>query len=354
VQVTVCRPEEIGPAEIRAWQAMQRDTPSLGSPFLSAEFARAAGRFRPAVRVAVLADGPQTVGFFPFERRRLGAGAPLCGLPGTFVQGLVHVPEADWDARDLLRRCGLSAWQFDHLLASQHPFARYQAATAPSAVMDLSDGYPAFHERLKTKAPRFVKDLARKMRQLERDVGPLRLETGSTDPVPLQTMMDWKGEQYRRNGWVFDYGRPWASGLLEELLTARGERLAGLLGVTYAGDQPVAGQFGLRSGNLVDGWFIAYDERFARYSPGLINILQTAEAIAAAGVRYIEMGDGAASFKEKLRSHDNVVSRGMVTTGSMVAAAHRAGSAVRQWAGHAVYQHPRLYRATLRARGALR
>ena len=85
MRVTVCRPEEMGPAEIRAWQAMQRDTPSLGSPFLSAEFARAAGRFRPAARVAVLADGPQTVGFFPFERRGLGAGAPLCGLPGTFT-----------------------------------------------------------------------------------------------------------------------------------------------------------------------------------------------------------------------------------------------------------------------------
>ena len=53
-------------------------------------------------------------------------------------------------------------------------------------------------------------------------------------------------------------------------------------------------------------------------------------------------------------SHDNVVSRGMVTSGSMLAATHRAGSAVRQWAGHAVYQHPRLYQATLRARNALR
>jgi len=354
VQVTVCRPEEIGPAEIRAWQAMQRDTPSLGSPFLSAEFARTAGRFRPAARVAVLADGAQTVGFFPFERGRLGAGAPLCGLPGTFVQGVVHAPGADWDARELLRGCGLSAWQFDHLLASQHPFARYQAAMAPSAVMDLSDGYPAFHERLSTKAPRFVKDLARNMRRLERDVGPLRLETGFTDPAPLQMMMKWKGEQYRRNGWVFDYGRPWASGLLEQLQAARGEQFAGLTGVTYAGDEPVAGQFGLRSGDLMDGWFIAYDQRFARYSPGLIHILQMAEAIAGAGVHYVEMGDGAASFKEKLRSHDNVVSKGMVTSGSMLAAAHRAGGAVRRRVGDAVYQHPRLYRATLRARSAFR
>ncbi|HUB40230.1 MAG TPA: GNAT family N-acetyltransferase [Streptosporangiaceae bacterium] len=354
MRVTVCRPDEIGPAEIRAWQQMQRDTPSLGSPFLSAEFARAAGRFRPAVRVAVLADGPQIAGFFPFEQRRLGAGAPLCGLPGTFVQGLVHVPGADWNAQDLLRGCGLSAWQFDHLLASQHPFANYQAATAPSAVMDLSDGYPAFHERLRTKAPRFVKDLARNMRRLERDVGPLRLETGSTDPAQLRVMMGWKGEQYRQNGWVFDYGRPWASGLLEELLAARGERLAGLIGITYAGDQPVAGQFGLRSGNLVDGWFIAYDQRFARYSPGLIHILQMAEAIAGTGVHYVEMGDGAAGFKEKLRSHDTVVARGMVTSGSMLAAAHRAGGAVRRRASQTVYQHPRLYRATLRARSAFR
>ncbi len=354
MRVTVCRPEEIGPAESLAWRAMQRDTPSLGSPFLSAEFARAAGRHRAAARIAVLADGPHTVGFFPFERRRLGAGVPLCGLPGTFVQGLVHAPGAAFDARDLLRGCRLLAWQFDHLVASQHPFARYQAATAPSAVMDLSDGYPAFYQRLEAKAPRFVKDLARKSRRLEREIGPLRLEAGGTDPALLHTMMAWKGEQYRRNGWVFDYGRPWASGLLEELLAARGEQLSGVLTVSYAGDQPVAGQFGLRSGTQLDGWFIAYDQRFARYSPGLIHILQLTEAIAGAGVHTIDIGDGAASFKDKLRSHDNVVCRGMVTTGSVLAAAHRAGTVVRQRAGHAVYQHPRLYRATLRARSALR
>ena len=56
---------------------MQRKTGSLANPFLCPEFAVAVGSFRPGARVAVLADGPEIVGFFPFERRRLGVGVPI-------------------------------------------------------------------------------------------------------------------------------------------------------------------------------------------------------------------------------------------------------------------------------------
>ena len=56
---------------------MRRPTGSLASPFLCPEFAVAVGRVRPDARVALLADGPDIVGFFPFQRRRLGVGVPI-------------------------------------------------------------------------------------------------------------------------------------------------------------------------------------------------------------------------------------------------------------------------------------
>ena len=73
------RPSDLGPVEIAAWQSMQRSTPSLANPFLTPEFAAAVGRFRPMAHVAVLTEGQSTAGFFPFERRRLGSGVPICG-----------------------------------------------------------------------------------------------------------------------------------------------------------------------------------------------------------------------------------------------------------------------------------
>jgi len=78
---------------------MLRKTDSLASPFLCPEFAVAVDRFCPNARVAVLADGPDIVGFFPFQRRRLGVGVPI-GYGINDCQGLIHAPGVEWDPRN--------------------------------------------------------------------------------------------------------------------------------------------------------------------------------------------------------------------------------------------------------------
>src|SRR5207248_1906308 len=100
---------------------MQRSTPAPGNPFLAPEFVVAAGRARPATRVAVLSDSSATLGFFAFERRGLGAGVPVAAEL-TDCQGLIHHPGVEWDARELLRKCRISVWRFDHLVDGQRPF----------------------------------------------------------------------------------------------------------------------------------------------------------------------------------------------------------------------------------------
>ena len=77
-------------------------------------------------------------------------------------------------------------------------------------------------------------------------------------------LMAWKSDQYRRTSHVDRFERPWLVGLFEALLATRGDYAGGLLSVLYAGDQPVAAQFGLRTGNLLVGWFTGYDARFAQ------------------------------------------------------------------------------------------
>ncbi len=354
MRVLLSRPDELGPNEVAAWQSMQRTIPSLANPFLSAEFALAVGRFRPAARVAVLYDGPSIAGFFPFERRRLGAGVPICAWPGTLCQGLVHAPGADWDPRDLLRGCQLSVWQFDHLVAGQKPFERHLAATAPSPVMDLSHGFASYRARLRAKSPRFSRDVAHRARNLARDVGEVRCVADSRETGMLHTLMAWKSEQYRRIAAIDRFERPWVVGLLEALHATRTAHFSGVLSAIYAGDQPVAAQFGLLSGNVYAGWFTAYDPRFAKYSPGLVKLLRVAEELAALGVHTIDLGEGAAAYKERLKTHDIFVGSGIVTGRSMLAAAHRVSRNSVQWAGHAVFHHPRLYRATRYVRNALR
>jgi CelD/BcsL family acetyltransferase involved in cellulose biosynthesis len=323
---------------------MQRATPSLANPFLSPEFAMAVGRYRPNSRVAVLTEGHFVAGFFPFERRRLGVGVPIGGWL-SHCQGLIHAPGAEWDPRELLQECRLSAWQFDNLIADQQPFKPYHAATGPSPMIDLTDGFAAYYAKLKARSPRFCRELARKTRKLGREAGELRIVADSRDGNVLRTLMAWKSDQYRRTGCVNRFELPWVAALLDVLLATRSDQLSGQLSVLCAGDQPVAAQFGLRTGNLLVGWFTAYDIGFGKYSPGLIHLKQMAEELAATGIHAIHMGKGARSFTQTLKSRDVAVAEGVATRRSVLGAAHRVRSAYTQWAVCTVRQHPSLRHA---------
>jgi CelD/BcsL family acetyltransferase involved in cellulose biosynthesis len=344
VQISVVRPDELGPAEVAAWQVMQRQTGSLANPFLCPEFTVAVGNVRPEARVAVLADGPAVVGFFPFERRRLGVGVPI-GAGLTDCQGLIHAPGLDWDPRELLRACQVTIWKFDHLVEGQRPFARYTAAVTPSPVIDLTGGFAAYQDKLRVKSPQFAKDAARKARKLEREVGELRFVADSREAAGLRTLMDWKSGQYRRKGWIDLFARPWIVDLVDCLFSTRSDRLSGLLSFLYAGEVPVAAHFGLRSGPVLAHWFPAYDTRFSRHSPGLIQHLRMAEEAAALGVQLIDMGTGTERYKQTLRSHDLLVAEGVVARGPTLASVHQAGSALAGLARRQIRQHPRLVRA---------
>jgi CelD/BcsL family acetyltransferase involved in cellulose biosynthesis len=93
----------------------------------------------------------------------------------------------------------------------------------------------------------------------------------------------------------------------------------------------VAGQFGLRSGELVSGWFTAYDESSRKYGPGLIQVLRLVESAPGVGIRLIDMGKGDQGYKQKLRSYDRYVAEGVVTVGRLATAGYRVRSGVSRW-----------------------
>ena len=326
------------------WHWMQRETGVLANPFLSPEFSIAIDRFRPDARLAVLADGPAITGFFPFQRRRFGIGVPI-GAGLTDGQGLIHAPGTEWDPRELLRACKLTEWQFDHLVSGQAPFQRYVCAAVPSPVIDLTDGFAAYRDKLRVKSPRFGTDVARKARQLQREAGELSFTVDSDDVSELRALMKWKSGQYRRTGWPDVFARTWIADLIDYLFSIRSDQFAGLLSVLHAGGVPVAAHFGIRSGPVLAHWFPGYDVRFGRQSPGLIQHLRMAEGAAALGIGSIDMGTGAERYKQTLKSHDLFVSEGVVARGALSARAHRVRGAQADWARRQVKRHPVLFRA---------
>jgi CelD/BcsL family acetyltransferase involved in cellulose biosynthesis len=344
VRISVVRPAELGPAEIAAWHAMQVTTLSLASPFLSPEFAVAVGTFRPDARVAVLADGPDIVGFFPFEKRRWGVGEPI-GAGLSDCQGLIHAPALEWDPRELLRACRISAWNFDHLVAGQRPFERYQAARAASPVIDLTDGFEAYHAMLRARSRQFCSGVARKSRKLGREAGDVRFVLDSRDGSALRTFMSWKSDQYRRTGRGDRFDKRWIVELIDLLFSTHTAAFSGQFSCLHAGEELVAAHFGVRAGHVLADWFPAYATGFASYSPGLIMHLRMAEEAAASGVRQIDLGKGAKRYKEALKTGDIFVAEGIVTGRSVLAAASWARRYPALWAVRQVRQHPPLFHA---------
>lgn len=344
MQISIIRPGELGTAEMARWHTMQRETGTLANPFLCPEFAMAVDRFRPDARLAVLADGPAIVGFFPFQRRRFGVGVPI-GAGLTDCQGLIHAPAVDWDPRELLRACKLNEWQFDHLVAGQAPFKGYVSAVVPSPVIDLTDGFAAYQEKLRIKSPQFGREVARKARRLQREAGELGFVVDSEDLSALRELISWKSDQYRRNGWVDVFSRPWIVDLVNYLFSIRSDRFAGLLSVLYADQTPVAAHFGIRSRHILAHWFPAYDVRFATRSPGLIQHLRMAAETTTIGIDLIDLGTGAERYKNTLKSYDLTVTEGVVARGTLAAGAHRVRGVPVGWARRQVKRHPVLFRA---------
>lgn len=362
MDIEVRRPGELSAADRAAWSSLQakahlHGSPQLANPFLSPEFTLAVGRCRPGVRIGVVRDRDgQPAAYFPYQRGAWGVGRAV-GLGVSDSQGLVHRPGFVWDARELLRTCGLSVWEFDHLAEGQAGFDGAVTGSFGSPVIDLDQGFAAYQEELRARSPKFTRTLRYKERKLGRTAGEVRYVHDERDPAMLTTLMEWKSAQYRRTGRSDRFARPWIVRLVQHLFHSRSDRFAGQLSVLYAGDRPVAAHFGPRTDRVHTCWFPAYDPEFARYSPGLLMHLRMAEGAAADGISYIDLGRGQKEYKDLLKTRSLTVHEGWVTRRHPVALGHRARRAPVRALRNAVVTRPELFAPAdrlLKAAGAVR
>ncbi|MEV0122823.1 GNAT family N-acetyltransferase [Streptomyces sp. NPDC050703] len=347
MNITVHRPGELTAADRAAWTALQskahlNGSPELANPFLSPEFTLAVGHERRGVRIAVARDAGGPAAFFPFQRTVTGVGRAV-GLGVSDCQGLVHRPGFDWDARELLRACGLAVWEFDHLASGQRPFEAGARGAFPSPVMDIDRGYEVYLGQLRSRSPKFTRSTLAKERKLGRDHGPVRYVHDERDPRPLAALMGWKSAQYRRTGRSDRFAHPWITQLVHRLFHSGSESFAGVLSVLYAADVPVAAHFGLRSERVLACWFPAYDPAFAKYSPGLVLHLRMAEAAAADGIAYLDLGRGKKEYKDSLKTREIDVFEGRVALRHPVAFGHTARRAPARALRNTVLARPELF-----------
>lgn len=316
-------------ADWRLWCELQRTEPLLESPYFRPEFAQAVASVRTDVEVAVLEQDGATVGFFPFQRGTLNIARPLAGKLSDY-HGVIARPDLEFDAGWLVRKCGLAAWDFDHLVA-QPALDRFVTSREESPYLDLSAGYDEYCAKRRAAGSDVVAKTNQKARKLAREVGPLTFEYDSSDETVFQTLLAWKSAQYLRTGLADVFAYDWTLALLRRLREQASPLLAAPLSVLRAGKRTAAIALSLESGGILHCWFVAYDPELAAYSPGQAFFLRFAQEAAARGIRKLDLGKGDERYKWSLATAGVPVWEGSVGTPSLALLLRSAWRRSRDW-----------------------
>ncbi|MBI2480775.1 MAG: GNAT family N-acetyltransferase [Planctomycetia bacterium] len=311
MQVKLTTPAQLSKEEFAAWASFQELSPEFDSPYFRPEFARAVAAVRRGVEVAVLLEENQTIGFLPFQRVGTHGAKPVGGRLSDY-QAVIGRPGLTFDAKELIRSCGLTVFDFDHMLATQKSFEPYQQLIDHSPYLDLSKGFEAYRDSLRSTARTALRHTFRLSRKLAREVAPVRCELFSTDVAAFEALLQWKAEQYRATNITNVFSFPWTTDLLHEIWRQQSASFQGVLSVLYAGDRPLASHFGMRSGKVLHWWFPAYDREFANYAPGRVLLAMVAEQCKSHGIEKIDMGRGVATYKSLVMSGTTEVAVGSV------------------------------------------
>jgi len=338
VDVEVVRVGELSNHHLGVWARLQETDPVLASPFFRPEFAQAVADVRNDVFVGIM-EGPQgAIGFFPFQRGRWAVGVPVGGERSNY-HGVIAEPGAWWDARSLLRGCGLRIWDFHHLVAAQAQFDTFRVTSVNSFVVDLSGGLDRYAEDLRAAGSRVISRLRQQTRRIEREIGPIHFEPHVADVEVLRTLMLWKSAQYQRTGEPDRFATEWNVRLLERIHREQSAGFSGMLAAIYAGDTLAAVTMGLRAGPVFHWWFPSYEQTLSSYSPGLILLLCLVDHAESIGLRAIDLGKDHAPYKERWANSLVSLAEGSVTTTAALSAARMLRRTGRDVIRHSPFAH---------------
>ncbi len=330
MRITAIHPREFSGSEVGAWSAILAPAPELAGPYYRPEFTCAVGQVRQDVRVAILEDGGRVVGFFPHQRGRLGLGRPVGGALSDH-QALIIGPGVEPDPMRLLEGCRLRAWSFDHLLASQACLRAYHTATAPSPIIDLSEGFSAYEAGRRAAGSRQLSKLDNLRRRIEREHAPLRFVLRDPDPRTLSTIFAWKSRQYVESRSPDAFAPKWTRALVERLVASDTPCFAGMVSALYCGDRLIAAHMGMRSATVWHYWFPVYDREYELYSPGLLLLTDMCRAAEGLGLRSIDLGKGDALYKQRLANSGIEIAEGCVQRPGPLAAWRRWRTRAEAW-----------------------
>ena len=298
----IIRPQALSAAQIAHWRALQAAEPVWDSPFLSPAWPlaveRAYGDANQKVRVAVAREHGSDVGYLALRTgavTAMGAGAPLCDY-----QGLVAEPGVRIDPQALLRALGVQRFDFGHMLADDASFAAYARHHATSWAIDLAEGYDAYAAQRRAAGSSALKDLDKKRRKAERELGPVFFTAQSRSAEDFEALIALKREQLKDTRQTDIFAAGWTGRLMRDLFEREDPDFRGSLFTLHMGGRLAAAHFHLCGQRTIHGWMIAHHCDVERYSPGLLLFHDILRWMDATPYNRLDLGPGDYRFKRDL------------------------------------------------------
>lgn len=309
---------DLSDAQLQQWRAWACQDDQLVSPYLLPDFAIAVDKVRADVRVALIEDEAGPAGYFAYHAPHRLAVRPV-GAPMSDYQGVVARPGVAICPKDFLSRLGAGFMAYENWWNGSACPAGETRERDGSAVVDLSDGPEAYFADRKAAHKSQFKKMERRRRNAERDFGPLRLTTGDPDGQLFETLTRWKSSQYGATGKLDVFAIDWARQLLKNLNASDNPDFGGEVFALWFGDELAAVEIGLRAGDVYHSWFPAYDDRFAKVSPGLLLLHEIFHAAPELGLSRVDLGKGGTHYKTYYASYEVPLDSGRIIAASFAA-----------------------------------
>ena len=328
---------DLAPADIARWVELQRGQPRLDSPFLSphwtlavakAQNTKEAGEKGQDVKVAIQ-RGPEgeALAFLPTRIRQdvaMPVGAPMCDY-----QALISAPGVTMNPRELLAALHAARIDFCHMMADDVTLARHARGQADSWVVETPDGYEAYAAERKASGVGVLKDIDKKRRKAEREVGPCRFTAMSESRAAFDQLIAWKRVQLLLTHQTDLFKAPWVNKLLDELFTRRCPEFGGGLYTLHLGERLAAVHLHLRGEHTIHGWLIAHNPDLERYSPGLMLFQDILKSMDGTAYTRLDLGTGDYRFKRELSNARQTVVFGFLGSPSVPTLVRHAAYGVR-------------------------
>ena len=321
------------PADIDRWSLLQAGPARLDSPFLSPRWTQAVARAQGAagkdVKVAILRDDTGlAIGFLP-TRVRSHVGMPV-GAPMCDYQALVSAPGVAVDPRRLLSALGVSRLDFCHMQADDETLARHGRGQTSSWIVETLDGYAAYEAERRAAGSGVLKDIDKKRRKAEREVGPAVFTAMSDHRADFDQLIAWKRGQLTATHQTDYFKTPWVMDLVDALFETRDAGFGGGLYTLYLGGELAAAHLHLRGAHTIHGWIIGHNPKFERYSPGLMLFQDILKSMDGGPYRRLDLGAGDYRFKRELSNAQQTVVFGFLGAPSPATFVRQAAYGVRQ------------------------